>query len=206
MRCLMCGSAIGGSADLCETLFWDDLLCRKCRKQWTADRHRFRISGVRGYSSYLYNQAFSKCLIQYKELGDEALADVFLFRERKRLRHLFRGRTLVLMPSTAEKLQERGFSHLQLMFGCLGMNMTEPFVKLPGTEQKRLGAVQRKQIMQRIRLKEDAEIPDRIVLCDDLITTGSTLRSALNCLSRDIDMMIYACAYVPEHGSGHQPP
>ncbi len=202
----MCGKQIGGSDDLYETLFWEDLLCIQCRKQWDKAAFRFRLEGVRGYSSYRYSSGFSKCLIQYKELGDEALKDVFLYREKRKLRRMFKGRTLVLMPSTQEKTEERGFSHLRQMFECLDMQMTEPFVKLPGTEQKKLSAMQRRKIQDRIMLKEDADIPKKIVLCDDLMTTGSTLRSAMKCLGKDHDILIYTCAYVPDRDSARQSP
>ena len=74
-------------------------------------------------SSWEYNDAFRSTLIQYKECYDEALKDVFLYPTRKKIRNYLRGYTLILMPSTKEKLEERGFSHLKFMFSSLKLPM-----------------------------------------------------------------------------------
>ena len=181
MRCLMC-QKLKDSGSIRDIFDSSDPLCAQCRSQWQKKRIRFRYEGIPLESSYVYNDAFSKCLIQYKELNDEALKDVFLYEEKERLHHKYHGYTLCLLPSSEEKRKKRGFSHLEKMFGCLDLNMLEPFEKTTVQSQKKATVGQRLEMRHHIRLKEGIQLPEKIVLCDDTITTGATLSGALSCL------------------------
>ncbi len=183
MRCLMCGKSRdeGTFRDLFDP---QDPLCENCRSQWRKKHIRFRLDGVPVESSYVYNDAFSRCLIQFKELNDEALQDVFLYEVVSRLRFRYRGYTLCLLPSSEEKTNRRGFSHLRLMFACLKMPMIEPFVKVADQDQKHLGREERLAMRDYIALKDGVQLPEKILLCDDTITTGATMLGALAALGR----------------------
>ena len=197
MYCLMCGKAI--SEDSFSDFFRkDDLLCADCRAGWKPIRRRAKFEGYPAYYLYEYNEAFSRCLIQFKECGDEALKDVFLYPDRKQLRKRFRGRTLLLLPSSMEKTKSRGFSHLLEMFEILRLPMMEPFEKIISSDQKKLGRRGRVQMEGLIRLKESVCLPKKIILADDVITTGSTMKGALSCLSKDADVQVFACARTME--------
>lgn len=191
MRCLMCGSLMdqGTFRDIFDG---SDPLCQTCRSEWQKKKIRFRLEGVKAESSYVYNSAFSGCLIQYKELGDEALKDVFLHEVRSELRRRYHGYTLCLLPSSREKQEQRGFSHLAEMFACLKLPVIEPFVKTGGWDQKNLGREERLQMKEMIRLKEGIVLPRKILLCDDTVTTGATLLGALSCLpEKGLKVRIY---------------
>ena len=181
MKCLMCQRELGYGG-ITDILFGDDPLCISCRRQWRKKRVCFQFEGHRLRSSYLYNKAFSQCLIQYKELGDEALKDAFLYEEKKWFRRTYRGFAALMMPSAAAKEERRGFSHLKRMFECTGIEILEPFVKTGTDEQKGKGKAERREMETGILLKPDAVLPDQIVLCDDTMTTGSTFRGALRAL------------------------
>ena len=112
----------------------------------------------------------------------------------------FRGWTLLLMPSAAEKEEARGFHTLPPIFACLDLAMMEPFEKISSAEQKRLGRAGRMGMSHSIRLKPGIELPQRCLLADDVITTGSTIRGALACMpSGRCRIEILACACVPEN-------
>ncbi len=181
MRCLMCGKELGYGS-LSDIISGEDPLCMDCRRQWRKRQISFRFEGLRLRSSYVYNDAFSKCLIQYKELADEALKDVFLYENLRWFQRVYRGYQLVMMPSSFQKIQNRGFSHLRKMFECTGMEIIEPFIKIDSTDQKGKSRIMRHAIESGIVLRADARLNEKIVLCDDTITTGSTLRGALKAL------------------------
>ena len=184
MRCLMCDCELGYGS-LRDILFGDDPLCLDCRRQWQKRKICFDFEGHRLRSSYVYNEAFSRCLIQYKELCDEALKDVFLYENLRWFQRTYRGYQIAILPSSLSKQAKRGFSHLEKMFACTGMEIIDPFLKTDEGDQKKKTVRQRAEIENRIFLKPDAELKKKIVLCDDTITTGSTMKGALRALGEE---------------------
>lgn len=181
MKCLLCMREMN-LGSLSDILFQEDLICSQCRKKWEKKDIVFKMEGIRVRSDYVYNDAFSSCLIQFKECCDEALKDVFLYKVKKKLKHRYRGYALCMMPSSTRKTEERGFSHLKEMYACVGLPILEPFEKTGDADQKQAGRMQRMEMQKEIRLKEGVVLPKKIVLCDDTITTGSTLKGALSCI------------------------
>ena len=192
MRCLMCHKPM--YRDSFSVLFQkEDVLCPECRDTWKRISRRFRFDGHDAYALYAYEGGFSECLLQYKELCDEALKPAFLMPDRNRLRRMYRGRTLLLLPSTEENLEYRGFSHLKGMFELLGLPMMEPFEKTDAASQKHLHKAERKAMASGIRLKPGVHLPKKAVLVDDVITTGSTMRGAIAALPETADVCIFVC-------------
>lgn len=190
MRCLMCHKEMkeGSFKDI---FYSGDPLCEECRKSWERKKIHFEVNGVKGCADYVYDVGFSRALLQFKECNDEALKDVFLYDVKKRFKRRYKGRTLVLMPSSKKKLEERGFHHLKEMFACSGMKMMDAFEK-ESESQKGLTRLEREEMIHEIHLKKDILLPHKLLLVDDTITTGSTLKGALRCLDRDMyDIQIY---------------
>jgi predicted amidophosphoribosyltransferase len=195
MRCLLCGKE-KGEGSLMDILSGNDPLCSSCRKQWKRVNARFFLDGTEVRAPYLYNDAFSSALVQYKELYDEALREVFLYGLTGQIRHRYRGYTVICMPSTETKLAARGFSHLKEMFACTGLPVLEPFEKRADTEQKKKGRQERLKMRHAIVLKEGAKLPEKILLVDDTVTTGATLEGALSCLDRKAHQIRIFCISV----------
>ena len=184
MRCLLCGCEMQ-QGSLRDILFNEDIICEACRSKWERKKIDFRLDGIRVRSDYVYNDAFSECLIQYKECCDEALKDVFLYRIKDVIRKRYKGYTVCLMPSSTTKLAVRGFNHLAGMYESLVMKMIDPFEKVEEKDQKGAGRMERRNMEHGIRLKPDVQLPKKLLLCDDTITTGSTLKVALRVLDHN---------------------
>ncbi len=192
MRCLMCGKTMS-RASFTELFRKEDVLCEACRGRWKRIDRKFRFHGVPAWVLYEYAGGFSECLLQFKECYDEALKPVFLFPDRRRIHQVFHARTLLLMPSSEKKTAERGFSHLKELFECLDLPMMEPFVKVKDDDQKNRSREERNQMRHGIALKEHIVLPEKVVLADDVITTGSTMEGALSVLPPGLNIRIFAC-------------
>lgn len=197
MRCLLCHKELG-EGSIRDILIGEDPLCQNCRKQWHRYDLNTKIQGIKIHSIYQYEDAFATCLIQYKECYDEALKDVFLFESKKQIKRKYQGYTLCLLPSTKQRIVERGFSHLKLMFQSVGLPMLEPFEKKDELSQKNQNYYQRQNMTDSIVLKEGIELPKKILLCDDVITTGATIKGALKALQGQkckVEILVVACAH-----------
>lgn len=195
MRCLMCDKEkwVGSLVDI---MMPDDPLCEECRKKWEKKRFQFLYDGIPIESTYIYNEAFSKCLIQYKEYKDEALKDVFLFGEKLHIFRKYYGYTVVLLPSSQQKEKERGFNHLREMFRNVKLPMLDALYKLENVDQKELSILEREKMKGLIGLKEGIDLPKKVLLVDDTITTGATLSGALRCIRKKCKKIrIYTVSY-----------
>lgn len=188
MRCLMCGME-KGDGDFIDILENDDPLCRACRNHLTKIKFHMQFHGYKLYASYLYDDAFAKILVQYKECFDEALKTVFLYPFRWWLTLRFFGYTVCYLPSSKEKIAKRGFHHLEKMFSLLPLRQLDLFGKVNDFDQKNRSVEERMKMSDNIVLKKNCVVPKKILLVDDTITTGASMLGALRCL-KDYDCKI----------------
>ena len=191
MRCLMCGME-KGEGDFIDILENDDPLCHTCRSHLTKIKFRMQFHGYKLYTSYLYDDAFAKLLVQYKECFDEALKTVFLYPFRWWLTFRFFGYTVCYLPSSKEKIAKRGFHHLEKMFSTLPLRQLDILEKASDFDQKNCSVDERMKMSDNIVLKKNCVVPKKILLVDDTITTGASMLGALRCLKdNDCKIVIY---------------
>ncbi len=181
MKCLWCDNPVSEGLNIWEMFVKEDLLCGNCRKKLVKNRKKFKIGKYKVVGLYLYEDNFSKLLLQYKECCDEALSKVFLYGWLTWFRIKYFNYAIVLMPSSEEKLLERGFNHLELIFQDTNLPIIDCLYKKENIKQMSQRVGERDKIIDLIGLK-DIKIPKRIVLVDDVCTTGNTLRGALKLL------------------------
>ena len=78
-RCLWCGGPLLNGRTISELLFVDDELCGKCRGLLTPIAGQVKLGDLSVQGLYVYDEAFMKMLVQYKECMDEALRVERLF-------------------------------------------------------------------------------------------------------------------------------
>ena len=118
-----------------------------------------------------------------KEGRDIALANVFFQPFLTKLSSKFRHHVIVLMPSSKEKMLERGFLPVREMLKNCPLAIWEPFYKVNNTKQSMQSFENRQFISQVIKRKENETLPGRkLLLVDDVCTSGFTLLSAYHLL------------------------
>ncbi len=141
---------------------------------------RFRLDGVEVTSFHEYDEHISKLLILYKEHLDEALAPIFFEKYKKMMNKKYKGYTCIPLPSSSEKVAQRGFHHLHRMIESLDLKMVDILVKTKNVKQAKLSKEERKRIDMIFEIKENSECSfDKVVLIDDVCTTGASLKAAI---------------------------
>ncbi|MFV0379904.1 MAG: ComF family protein [Anaerorhabdus sp.] len=182
-KCLYCHKDIINGATIFDYYFYNDLLCCSCRRKIKKYHHHFKIDNIEGFAILEYNEFFSDLLVQYKECMDEALSLVFLWGYNLIIRLLLSGYTIVYIPSSKIKLDERGFNHLEKIFKKVGLRYTDILEKTDNQKQVYLNFEEREKMINKIRIKKGMKIPKKILLVDDVFTTGSSLKGAIKVLS-----------------------
>ena len=104
------------------------------------------------------------------------------------------------MPSAQQKISERGFSHLHEMLKGMNIECCDCLVKSEDYKQSLHRGKSRGQIKNVMKLKSAAEIPTKkLVLFDDVCTSGSTLLAAYDLLHEYNDQITAEVICVHRH-------
>lgn len=194
--CLWCGRSLKYDSTLRAMFYIDDVLCEKCRQSIIRKPKKIRIDNITVEGLYVYDGLYREMLIQYKELYDEALFPAFLWKDKKRLEKKYHGYTIVPIPSSTTRNKERGFKTVDKIFSILDLPLCDLLEKTGEHEQKKVKGYERKLVSQHLVLKSDVEVPEKVLLVDDIVTTGETVRASYNLLKGKVkDIKIFTCAY-----------
>lgn len=159
--------------------FYDYSLCRVCKEQMKLLKKEVIIEGISMYFLYEYDEFFENVLYQYKETRDIALAPIFLEGMKQWFEKKYKDHSVVFVPSEKKKLEERGFYPLVEIWKEINLDQYAPFYKI-GTQKSKSGK-ERKNIKNSIFLNE-VDLPQKIVVVDDVVTSGSTITYCVNSL------------------------
>ena len=150
-----------GQSDLCTD-------CQKWEKEGNLVRHQ---------SIFTYNQAMKAYFGQYKFQGDYALRFVFAKATKKAVK-MFREHSIVPIPVSIEKFQVRGFNQVQGILDAANLSYRNILEKKDTLAQSSKTREERLQTQQAFKIKNGVDLPDKILLVDDIYTTGKTLQLA----------------------------
>ena len=128
-------------------------------------------------SCFVYNEAMKDFFSQYKFQGDYALYSVFAAVLQKELK-VYRDYALVPIPVSAEKYQTRGFNQVTALLEGAKLPFKEVLEKYDTIAQSSKTRKERLQSQQCFKVKDNIQLPPKILLIDDIYTTGSTLQLA----------------------------
>lgn len=173
MKCLYCDREIV-TESFYSLLFERDMLCSHCRRELGLRQRYFMLDGVKCEYFYSYNSLFKQLLLQYKECYDEALKDVFLYGIKEKLMIKYYGYKILYVPSSKEKLEQRGFNHLEQIFSVLNLE------EVRGLKMKKELCQQNKDLTSRSLMIDnyvyEGKECDKLLIVDDVCTSGSTLK------------------------------
>ena len=131
-----------------------------------------------GESLYRYNTAMKEYLHQYKFLKDIVLSQVFAVDLRQAL--YTQKSVIVPIPMNDNKLKERTFPQVDRLLDSAAL----PYTHLLGKNEVGLGEKSKSERMalQDVFWWNGIAVPEKVLLFDDLYTTGSTMRLAAKVL------------------------
>jgi competence protein ComFC len=152
-------------------------LCNDCVR-WEAD------SEWQGYldqnvSLFQYNDFLKEVIARFKFRGDSVIAKAFaeqLKSELAKLEYDF----LVPIPLSEERLYERGFNQAEALLAVTGYSPMPLLTRIHSEKQSKKSRNERIHVPQVFQVSEN--VSGKILLIDDIYTTGSTLRHAAKIL------------------------
>lgn len=177
--CCQCGRSLATDPALISapSTSGADLLCIDCR-QWRDDRDWYFVN----QALFHYDKHFRQWLILLKGKGDLRLAGLFAPKLQE-IEHRHRATCWVPIPSSATNLNQRGFHQTEEILKMSHIPF-QPLLAYTGHEGVQKQALKSKrERMQRqnpFRIQEPfrSNMPQRVILFDDVYTTGTTMHQA----------------------------
>jgi len=128
-------------------------------------------------SLYTYNKAMKDYFSRYKFQGDYLLRNVFALCIRRELKK-YQSYTILSIPLSESKMKTRGFNQVSGLLEAAQIPYQELLKKKESQTQSSKDRKERLENTGNFYMIENTKIPQKILLVDDIYTTGATLQDA----------------------------
>ncbi len=158
----------------------DVFICEKCLNNMDPIFKKFKLEGVDGIAIFPYNDFVRSNIYLLKGCQDYEMKDVFVAPFVNELKFMFQGYQIVPAPSSEERVKERGYNQTIEIFNCLGLPFLNILKKTKDVQQHSLSFQERQKIGEAISIDDVYLKNKKILLVDDILTTGATLKACVN--------------------------
>ena len=158
---------------------------------------RFKVDTYSAIALYEYNAFVKKLIYLYKGCFDYELYQTFLNLYFKEIKLRYSGYKVIPIPSYIKDDETRGFNHVVEAFKTLGLEILPIISKTAHHKQADLTAKQRAKVSKYLVINKQINLEKcKVLLVDDIYTTGATMKAAINLVERlnpkDIKVLVLA--------------
>ena len=182
--CKICFKEIRNN-DFARLFDGDICICAKCQREFEPKFISFIVDGYKATAIFEYTPYIKELIYKYKGCFDYELKDTFLNLYYKEIKIRYSGYKIIPIPSYIEDDKKRGFNHVVEMFKNLGLEPLPIIEKTAHFKQAEHKARTRSQISKYLVIKKPVDLSkSKVLIVDDIYTTGSTMKAAINLVEK----------------------
>lgn len=210
--CMVCRKLLRGDTGLCpkclEQLQWiESPRCMCCGKPLADDRQEYCPDCRKrsrafdaGIGVFSYRSSIQRAVLDLKNKGKKenaAFLGACMAAAVGSLLLQWKPQCVIPIPLEAEKKRRRGYNQAELLADAAGKHLHIPvrkdilYRRHNPTEQKGLHRFARRRNQQDAFYVGKTDVPERVLLADDIYTTGNTLEAAARVLRQAGAKKIY---------------